>query len=96
MTTGTGPDLDPVVRRLRDEIARADLEILRAANERLRLVSELREHKLAQGWGFLDPGREGRLLAFLAAENPGPLTEEGVRELFRALLALVKHELGER
>lgn len=96
MTAGAGPDLDPVVRRLRDEIARVDLEILRAANERLRLVSELREHKLTQGWDFLDPGREERLLALLAAGNPGPLSEEGVRELFRALLALVKRELGER
>ena len=56
-------------------------------------MRELREHKLAQGWGFLDRDREERLLAALAAENPGPLSEAGLRELFTSLLALTKREL---
>jgi chorismate mutase len=96
VTSAVDPDRDPVVRRLRDEIARADLAILEAANERLRLVDELRRHKLTHGWEFVDRGREERLIAFLAGENSGPLSAEGVRELFRALLDLTKRELDRR
>ena len=56
------PEQDQVVRELRERITEADRAILEAANTRLRLVRELREHKIAQGWDFVDPGREERLL----------------------------------
>jgi 3-deoxy-7-phosphoheptulonate synthase/chorismate mutase len=90
----TDPEHDPVVRELRQRITEADRTILEAANARLRLVRELREHKLAHGWEFLDPGREERLLDALAQENPGPLSEDAVRQLFVDLLALTKRELA--
>lgn len=88
------PEHDPVVSDLRGRISAQDRAILAAVNERIGLVAELREHKRAQGWEFLDSGREERLLGALAAENPGPLSEEGLRELFAGLLALTKRELG--
>jgi chorismate mutase len=88
------PDHDPVVEELREGITEQDLAVLAAVNRRLQLVGELREHKLAQGWGFVDQGREQRLLDALAAQNPGPLSEAGLRELFASLLALTKRELG--
>ena len=89
----TDPEHDPVVRELRGRITEVDQAILEAANERLRLVRELREHKLAQGWDFLDPGHEERLLDALARANPGPLSDDAVRQLFTDLLALTKREL---
>lgn len=88
------PEHDPVVRDLRERITEVDQAILEAANARLELVRELREHKLAQGWDFLDPGREERLLDSLARANPGPLSDEAVRQLFTDLLALTKRELA--
>jgi chorismate mutase/prephenate dehydratase len=88
------PEHDPLVRELRGHITEADRAILASVNRRIELVRELREHKLANGWEFLDKGREERLLAALASENPGPLSEEGLRELFGELLALTKRELG--
>lgn len=88
------PEHDPVVRDLRERITEVDRAILDAANTRLRLVRELREHKIAQGWDFVDPGREERLLDALARANPGPLSEEAVRQLFIDLLALTKRELA--
>jgi chorismate mutase len=88
------PEHDPVVRDLRKNIAEADLEVLAAVNRRLELVRELREHKLAQGWDFVDKGREERLLSELVGENLGPLSDDGLRELFTGLLALTKRELG--
>jgi chorismate mutase len=89
------PEHDPVVRELRERITQVDHAILESANARLELVRELREHKIAQGWDFLDPGREERLLDALARENPGPLSEEAVRQLFTDLLALTKRELAD-
>lgn len=89
------PEHDPVVRELRQRITEVDRTILEAANARLRLVRELREHKLAHGWEFVDPGREERLLDALARENPGPLSEDAVRQLFVDLLALTKRELAQ-
>ena len=91
----TDPEHDPVVRELRERITEIDLAILESANARLELVRELREHKLAQGWDFLDPGREERLLDALSRENPGPLSDEAVRQLFTDLLALTKRELAD-
>ena len=88
------PEHDPVVRDLRERITEVDRAILDAANTRLRLVRELREHKIAQGWDFVDPGREERLLDALAHENPGPLSDEGVQQLFIDLLALTKREVA--
>ena len=89
------PEHDPVVRELRGRINAADRAILAAINERIELVRELREHKRANGFDFLDPGREERLLQALADANQGPLSEDGLRELFGDLLALTKRELAE-
>jgi chorismate mutase len=89
----TDPEHDPVVRDLRERITEVDHAILEAANARLELVRRLREHKIAKGWDFLDPGREKRLLDALARANPGPLSDEAVRRLFADLLALTKREI---
>jgi chorismate mutase len=90
------PARDPLVSELRDRISENDLAILRGINERLQLVQELRQVKAERGFGFVDRGREERILDLLAAANSGPLSEEGVREIFAALLELTKRELGER
>jgi chorismate mutase len=90
----SNPEQDPVVRELRERITAADRALLAAVNDRLGLVRELRAHKLEQGWGFVDPGREEQLVDALARDNPGPLSESGLRELFAAVLALSKREVG--
>jgi chorismate mutase len=87
------PEHDPVVRDLRERITENDRAILAAVNGRLELVRELRDHKLANGWDFVDKGREERLLAALLDENPGPLSATGLRELFGDVLELTKREL---
>jgi chorismate mutase len=88
------PEHDPVVRELRERITAVDRALLAAMNARLGLVRELRAHKLEQGWDFVDRGREEVLLDALARENPGPLSEAGLRELFADVLALSKRELA--
>jgi chorismate mutase len=84
---------ESLIRRLREEIAEHDRAILHAINERLRLVAELKRHKETAGVGFVDPEQEERLLQSLEAANAGPLSREGLRELWKEILALTKREV---
>jgi chorismate mutase len=85
---------DPTIERLRQNLAKEDRAILDAINARLRLVAELKRYKEEAGIPFVDAEQEQRVLDRLAAANRGPLTEEGLRELFRSILALTKHEVA--
>jgi chorismate mutase len=82
------------VHRLRDEISDLDRSILDAINARLELVAELKRYKDEHGLPFVDPDRERRLLDDLISANRGPLSEEGLRELFCELLDLMKREVS--
>jgi chorismate mutase len=85
---------DPTVQQLRDEISELDRAILDAVNGRIELVAALRRRKQEMGLPFLDPDRERQLLADLASANRGPLSDEGLRELFGGLLDLTKREVA--
>lgn len=89
------PD-DPVLRELREQISATDRAILDAVNARLELVARIKEHKESRGIGFLDPERERSMLEELADANSGPLSEEGMRELFAGILDLSKREVAGR
>jgi chorismate mutase len=82
------------VSRLRDEISDLDRAILDAINARLELVAELKRYKELHGLPFVDPDRERQILDDLTAANRGPLSEEGLRELFCELLDLMKREVS--
>ena len=70
-----------------------DLELLDAVNRRLELVRRLHEHKRANGLPLRDPGREASLVGRLQEANSGPLSADGVAELFHCVLELVRREL---
>jgi prephenate dehydrogenase len=84
---------DPELTNLRDEIAALDRELLGALNRRLDLVRRIAEHKAGTGAPAIDAQREAELLAGLVAANGGPLSEQGVRTAFSALLDVLKQEL---
>jgi chorismate mutase len=84
---------DPTVRRLRREISEADRALLAVVNTRLELVARLKRHKDSLGMPFVDPDRERQLLEDLARKNRGPLSPEGLRELYDCLLDLTKREV---
>ena len=85
---------DPLVRRLREQIAERDRAILDAVNARLKLVAELKRHKQDQGIDFVDPEQEERLMRSLDAANAGPLSRDGLRQLWKEILALTKREVA--
>lgn len=84
---------DPVLRELREQISATDRAILDAVNARLELVARIKEYKESRGIGFLDPERERSMLRELADGNSGPLSAEGLRELFAEILDLTKREV---
>ncbi len=86
---------DPLIRRLREQIAERDRTILAAVNARLKLVAELKRHKQEQGSDFVDPEQEERLLQTLEDVNAGPLSRDGLRQLWNEILALTKREVND-
>lgn len=89
----SGPN-DPVITQFRDQISDNDLKIVDAVNKRLKLVNQLKTYKEQHGVEFYDPAREEWMLTFLARANKGPLSNDGLRDLFTQILALTKQELA--
>ena len=87
-------DADPLIRQLREQLSDNDVRIVEAVNARLRLVARLKQVKEERGIAFLDPAREEWMLQYLTRANRGPLTVEGLREIYTELLDLTKREIG--
>jgi chorismate mutase len=84
---------DPVVRQLREQISDTDAAIVQAINKRLQLVGRLKEYKASRGLEFVDLAREDWMVRYLSRSNRGPLSPEGLREIFEAILDLTKREV---
>jgi len=84
---------DPLIKQLREQISDNDRAIVEAINARLKLVARLKSYKESRGLSFLDPEREEWMLQYLARANRGPLSDEGLRELFAEVLDLTKREV---
>jgi chorismate mutase len=87
---------DPLVRQLREQISDNDLAIVEAINKRLKLVRKLKDYKSSRGFEFVDQAREDWMLAYVTRANGGPLSAEGLREIYGALLDLTKREVAGR
>ena len=83
---------DPLIRQLREQISDNDRTIVEAINTRLRLVARLKGYKESRGMSFVDPERD-RMLQYLARANRGPLSADGLQELFDGILGLTKREV---
>jgi chorismate mutase len=84
---------DEVINSLREEITAIDRELVELVNRRIATVARLKRHKDEHGIAFVDPEREARMIAERVQENPGPLSEAGVRAFYVELLALTKREV---
>jgi chorismate mutase len=85
---------DPVIKQFREQISDTDRAIVEAINKRLTLVAQVKTYKESRGLGFLDPEREEWMLQYLTRANRGPLSAEGLRELFTTILDLSKREVS--
>lgn len=89
------PNADAVVRQMRDAIIDTDLRLVQAINSRLEMVARLRAYKQAQGMEFVDQAREDWMHSYLQGANRGPLTADGLREIYGHLLDLTKRQTNE-
>lgn len=90
MDTDTAHEL----KALREQVSAIDREIVEAINRRLEVVQQIWAHKAEHGLGQVDPERERWLHEHLAASNRGPLSPEGLQEIYAAVLDLTKREIG--
>lgn len=70
----------------RVKIDAIDRELLRLICERQRITLDVVRAKREQGLPVLDSGREDALLQRLTEINPGPLSEEGIRRIWLAIM----------
>ena len=85
---------DPLIRQIREQISDNDRAIVEAINARLKLVARLKGYKESRGLSFVDPEREEWMLSYLTRANRGPLSAEGLREIFGEILDLTKREVA--
>ena len=76
------------------QVSELDREIVDAINRRLELVRQIWAHKNEHGLDKVDPERERWLHEHLAAGNRGPLSPEGLAEIYAEILALTKREMS--
>ena len=84
--------IDPVIRNYRESISDNDLKILEALNKRVKLVKTLKDYKETKGYSFFDAAQEDWVITYLARANRGPLSNEGLREVYQLILQVAKRE----
>jgi len=87
-----GPTTDPVVKNYREKISDNDLKILEALNKRLSLVKSLKDYKDSHGMAFHDAAREDWVITYLSRANRGPLSNEGLQEIYELIIRRLKQE----
>ena len=68
------------------------VKILEALNKRVKLVKSLKDYKEAQGLSFYDAAQEDWVITYLCRANRGPLSNEGLREIYQLILQVAKRE----
>jgi chorismate mutase len=92
MTEDQGAQEQIATHRARiDEI---DCQLVGLLNERATESLAIRALKPRVNWGLYDPRREEEIFANLAACNEGPLYSENLREIFEAILHVMKEIRG--
>ncbi len=72
--------------RLRKEIDRIDLQVLRLLNRRALVARRIGELKRKQGLPIFDAKREGTVLSRMSRANQGPLPESAIQGIFLRIL----------
>ncbi len=86
---------DPVVDQLREQITDTDRALVETINKRLEIVQQLWRYKERHGLPLHDPTREEWMLRYLTRANRGPLSTEGLAELYAHVLELTKRETAQ-
>lgn len=88
----SAPNDDPVIKQFRDQIIDNDLKIVNLINKRLKLVDKLWRYKAEHGVEVFNPEREEWMLTFVSRANKGPLSQDALREVYKAIVATTQEE----
>jgi chorismate mutase/prephenate dehydratase len=81
--TSKGPGLTP----LRAQIDRIDRELVGLMNERAEMARQIGHIKRSAGQETYDPAREEMVLERVVAANPGPLSGDSLKAIYRELIS---------
>jgi chorismate mutase len=88
----SNPGDDPVIKQFRDQISDNDLKIVDLLNKRLTLVDRLWRYKAEHGVEVYNAEREEWMVTFLGRANKGPLSQEALHQVYRAIVETTKNE----
>jgi chorismate mutase len=78
------------VRELRERVDEVDRELIRALNERARIVQEIMALKAEVGAPVYDPKREEEILQRVVEQNTGPIYDSSMRDIFELILHRIR------
>jgi chorismate mutase len=78
------------VRELRERVDEVDRELIRALNERARIVQEIMALKAESGAPVYDPKREEEILQRVVEQNSGPIYDSSMRDIFELILHRIR------
>ncbi len=78
------------VQELRDRVDEVDRELIRALNERARIVQEIMAIKSEAGTSIYDPKREEEILQRVVEINPGPIYDSSMRDIYELILHRIR------
>ncbi len=82
------------IAECRERIDAIDCQLVKLLNERAAESLEIRNLKPQAHWGLYDPKREEEIFANLAKCNDGPLFDDNLREIYEAILHVMKEMRG--
>ncbi|HEU4493664.1 MAG TPA: chorismate mutase [Rubrobacteraceae bacterium] len=78
------------VRELRERVDEVDSELIRALNQRARIVQEIMALKAESGAPLYDPKREEEILRRVVEMNDGPIYDSSIRDIFELILHRIR------
>ena len=79
--------MDEELGKIREAIDELDSDLLRLLNRRMELALEVGRIKQAHGLPLFHPEREEIIFERLTGANPGPLTKDSLRTIYREIFA---------
>jgi chorismate mutase/prephenate dehydratase len=90
-TDRPGGDLNADISALRQAIDEIDEKIMDLINQRLSLAKQIGDFKKQVGIQITDSTREKEIMNRLLEKNNGPMRDDGLRNIFGAIIAEGRH-----
>jgi chorismate mutase/prephenate dehydratase len=86
----TQAEAESLLAECRRKIDAIDVQLRDLLNHRAQLAEQIRQSKDVLGLAVHQPQRESEILEKITAENPGPLSSEAVRAIFRSIIQEIR------